>query len=68
MTGSIGHELFELFDRESDASTDANGEELLAPDELVDRRSADRQNDRGLGDVDEERALHDVMLRAVDGW
>ncbi|MGK0276403.1 MAG: hypothetical protein ACI9N0_002795 [Ilumatobacter sp.] len=53
---AIADELFELFDREADASADADRHELFVPDELVDRRSAESENLGGFHDVDEQRA------------
>lgn len=52
---AAGDELFELSDREAHASADAHRDELLVPDELVHGRSADREDRRGMGDIDEER-------------
>lgn len=40
---SLGNEPLQLLHGESDASPDANRNELLVPDELIDRRAAEAQ-------------------------
>lgn len=54
--------MLELFDREADAPADADRHELLAPDELIDRRSADREDGGRLWDIDQEWPV------LVEGW
>ena len=53
---AYGDEPFELFKAESDASPDADRDQLIGPDELVDRRSAHAKDLGCLGHVDEERS------------
>jgi hypothetical protein len=55
LNSPVGHELFELVDREPHAPADPNRNQLLAPDELIERRSTQGQNLRGLDHVDEQR-------------
>ena len=54
LNGPVGHEPFELVDRESDAPADSNRDQLFAPDELIERRSTQRQNFRCLDHVDKQ--------------
>ena len=50
---AVDAELFELSDREANAATDADRDEL-GPDELVHRRSADGETRRRLRNVDKK--------------
>ena len=55
-------EVFELFDREANASPDVDRGELFGPDELVDGASTHREHLSRLRNGDEEGAPHDCRF------
>lgn len=54
---SFGDEVLKLSNREPDTAPDSNRDEFVAPDELVDRRTADCQDLSGAFDVHEKRSV-----------